>query len=593
LAQYQRWQQCHLAIKPRVKTPHTMFNTALSSPGPAVASAYEFTRAGGYTLPSYPFTEPPEIKTGQAGRYPVVVVGGGLAGLTMACALAQLGVDTVVLEAGNSVGVQGAASRAMCYSQKSLEIFQRLGIFERVAAKGVQWRMGRTFSGQDEVYSFDQRLQNSANLSDQPAFINIQQFYVAGYLVERLASLEQVQLRWQSRVVAYEPGDGFASLTVQTPAGNYPLQAEHVIDATGSHSPFHAWCQAKMAVLGQEECWAMADVRFTVPQPLERHTWIEAPFNEQRAAWQHPMADEVWRFDWQLAPGTQPDDTRHEEQARARLTRQFGSHVELDILWAGVYAYRSQCLEQLREGRVFFIGDAAKIVTHYASRGASTSIADANNLAWKLAAVLNQQAPASLLDSFHLERHEAALQNIRISQRTARFLSPGSNAERLLRQAVISLAKPYAFARQLTNTGRMAIATSYHHSPICDASGGQSVQNVRFSWADGSVGVVNDLLLWADGNLLILVFGDLSAAACQRLRQITSHAPARGIQVLGAHGRPQAVEHVRDPHGHLQGACRVFGHAWALVRPDGYLAATGEAVDAALVESIEQSLSLK
>lgn len=563
-----------------------------SNSGPALASAYEFKPGAAYALPSYPFAEPPELKTGETRRYPVVVVGGGLAGLTMACALAELGVATVLLEAGHSVDPQGAASRAMCYSQKSLEIFQRLGIFERVAARGVQWRTGRTYSGQDEVYSFDQRLQNSANLSAQPAFINLQQFYVEGYLVERLAALGHGQMRWQSRVVAYEPGDGFASLTVQTPAGSYRLQADHVIDATGSHSPFHAWCQARMAALGKEECWAMADVRFKVPRPLERHTWVEAPFNEQRAAWQQPMADEVWRFDWQLAPGTQPGDTEHEVQARERLTRQFGKQVEIDILWAGAYAYRSRCLEQLRRGRVFFMGDAAKIVSHYASRGASTSIADANNLAWKLAAVIGQQAPAGLLDSYHEERHEAALQNIRINQRTARFLHPDNPAERLMRQAVINLARSHAFARQLMNTGRMAIAPSYRHSPICDASGGQSVPNVQFAWADDSLGVVNDLLRWANGKLLILVFGDLSAAACQRLREITSHAPARSVQVLSSHSSPQTVEHVRDPHGHLQGACHVFGHAWALVRPDGYLAATGEAVDAALVEAIEQSLCL-
>jgi 3-(3-hydroxy-phenyl)propionate hydroxylase len=49
---------------------------------------------------------------------------------------------------------------------------------------------------------------------------------------------------------------------------------------------------------------------------------------------------------------------------------------------------------------------------------------------------------------------------------------------------------------------------------------------------------------------------------------------------------------VRDPQGHLQGACHVFGHAWALVRPDAYLAATGEAVDGALVQAIEHALAI-
>ncbi|EWS62559.1 hypothetical protein Y695_04213 [Hydrogenophaga sp. T4] len=53
------------------------------------------------------------------------------------------------------------------------------------------------------------------------------------------------------------------------------------------------------------------------------------------------------------------------------------------------------------------------------------------------------------------------------------------------------------------------------------------------------------------------------------------------------------LEHVRDPQGHLQGSCHVFGHAWALLRPDGYLAATGESVDAQLVSAIERCLGLR
>ena len=50
---------------------------------------------------------------------------------------------------------------------------------------------------------------------------------------------------------------------------------------------------------------------------------------------------------------------------------------------------------------------------------------------------------------------------------------------------------------------------------------------------------------------------------------------------------------MRDPKGHLQGACHVFGHAWALVRPDAYVAATGEAVDSHLVHAIGCALGAR
>jgi 3-(3-hydroxy-phenyl)propionate hydroxylase len=62
--------------------------------------------------------------------------------------------------------------------------------------------------------------------------------------------------------------------------------------------------------------------------------------------------------------------------------------------------------------------------------------------------------------------------------------------------------------------------------------------------------------------------------------------------VVGSDGRVHAREHVLDPQGHLQGACHVFGHAWALVRPDGYLAATGESVDTMLIQAVERALGI-
>jgi 3-(3-hydroxy-phenyl)propionate hydroxylase len=247
----------------------------------------------------------------------------------------------------------------------------------------------------------------------------------------------------------------------------------------------------------------------------------------------------------------------------------------------------------MRHGRVFFLGDSAKVVSPFGARGGNTGIADADNLAWKLAAVLKGRAAPDLLDTYDEERHEAAQQNVMVTNRTARFLRPGTPAEKLFRDAALSLARQHLFARQFVNTGRMAVANPYTRSSGCDAGGGQSVQNVAFEWADGRKGTVNDLLRWADGRLLVLVFGAVSGAALSRLRELALTAPVCCVQVLGPEDPAGALEHVVDTRGHLQGACHVFGHAWALVRPDAYVAATGESVDASLVHAIGQALGAR
>lgn len=558
---------------------------------------YEFTSGAGYVLPEYAFVPPPELKSETRVRHPIVIVGGGITGLTLACSLARLGVKAILIDEDNTVGVKGASSRGICYTQKSLEIFQRLGIFERIAAKGTQWSVGRTFAGDDEVYNFDLRQQGNFHLSSQPPFINIQQFYIEAFLVDRVQELGAVELRWQNRLTAFEQNADAATLTIETPAGSYRIEAEHVIDATGSNSPLRKWLNVPFDSRRGDDRWCIADVRFTTHPPAERHTWIEAPFNENRAVWQHLMADDVWRIDYQMAPNADPAYVSREDVVRERLARQFGPEVGVEIVWVGPYAYRSECVHAMRHGRVFLMGDSAKVVSPFGARGGNTGVADADNLAWKLAAVLRGKADPALLQSYQDERLEAAQQNVCVTNRTARFLRPADGSERLFRQAAIGLAKQYPFARSLINTGRMAVANPYSQSSACTyapgSAAGQSVQNVPFAWADGTPGQVNDLLNWAQGDLLVLVFGELAPAALQRLRRLGLDAPVRCVQVLGAGTPAQTLEHVRDPECHLQGACQVFGQAWALVRPDGYLAATGDTINARLVAAIERSLGLR
>ncbi len=540
-------------------------------------NGYEFTQGTGYKLPEFEFVAPPELTGGSAVRHPIVIVGGGLAGLTLACCLARLGIKAVLLDEDNTVGVKGASSRGICYTQKSLEIFHKLGIYQAIAAKGTQWSVGRTFAGNDEVYSFDLSQQGLNNLSAQPSFINIQQFYVEAFLAERTRQLGHVDLRWLSRVTSFEQNDQFATLGVQTPQGSYRIEAEHVIDATGTHTPFHAWVGATMQTKKGDDRWCIADVRFTQRPPTERHTWIEAPFNENRAVWQHKMADEVWRLDYQMAPNADPAYVSREDVVRERLQRQFGDGVEIEIVWVGPYAYRSICLDTLRVGRVFFMGDTAKVVSPFGARGGNTGVSDADNLSWKLAAVLRGQAPATLLDSYNQERLQAAQENVQVTNRTARFLRAPEGMERTFRSAAISLAKKYPFTRPLINTGRMAVANAYTRSSACAPSGGFSALNVAVSLDTRGKrqGTLNDLLRWCDGRLLLLVFGRIPAMDLPRLRALAEQFPVRCVQVLEPGAQADAREHLFDLHGHLRQATRCQAHAWALLRPDAYVAGTG------------------
>jgi 3-(3-hydroxy-phenyl)propionate hydroxylase len=570
-------------------------------------SSYQFSPGTGYALPEYAAVIPDAVHTGATEHHRVLVVGGGITGLTLACALAQLGVDCVLLDEDNTVGVKGASSRGICYTQKSLEIFDKLGIYQRIAAKGVQWSVGRTFAGDDEVYSFDLKAQNNFSLSQQPAFINIQQFYNEGFLVDQINALGHAQIRWNNRVTAFNNSNGVATFTIATPQGEYCATADYVVDATGSKSPFRQWLNIGVTALKGDDRWCIADVRFNTRPPTERHTWIEAPFNDNRAVWQHLMADDVWRIDYQMAPDADPAYVSREDVVRERLAKQFGADTQVEIVWVGPYAYRSECVDNMQvklgqaahSSQVFLIGDSAKVVSPFGARGGNTGIADADNLAWKLAAVVHGHAHLNLLNSYHPERHEAATTNVRVTNRTARFLRPAEGVEKLFRSATIALAKQHAFARALVNTGRMAVANPYSASPLTGTGvhTSISVQNVALQWADGSATNLNALLRWAGAHPLLLVFGDaqgrLGTDHMAALRRLAHRSGTRMVQVAASLHSATAREAVIDSADLLRQACGLpstplapTSCRWALLRPDSYLSAAGSQLDATLAQAI-------
>ena len=558
-----------------------------------VAKSRSTTR---YALPEYAFVPPAELSSKHIHTHQVVIVGAGLSGLTLACKLAQLGIAAVLLDEDNTVGVKGASSRGICYTQQSLEIFARLGIYEQIAAKGVAWQVGRTFAGDDEVFSFDLRERQQFSASCQPPFVNIQQFYVEMFLVDKIQQINQhsplIDLRWCNKVVGFSQTDASARLDIQTPAGRYAIHASHVIDASGSHTPFHAWVGATMDSKRGDDRWCIADVRFKHQPPTERHTWIEAPFNDNRAVWQHLMADDVWRIDYQMAPDADPLYVSREDVVRERLAKQFGSDVACEIVWVGPYAYKSQCLHHLHHGRVFFIGDTAKVVSPFGARGGNTGIADADNLAWKLAAVLSGKAAPRLLASYNQERIQAAQRNVHVTNRTARYLRAPEGMEKTFRSASIGLAKHHAFAKALINTGRMAEANRYDVSDVCQADGGFMVQNVALQFSSDSTGNLADLLQWANGRLLLLVFGELSRKEITKLQSISALAAVYAVQVVHKK-HADVLEHVMDKNKTLRSACQCEKAQWALLRPDAYLTAKGKVINGQLVKALATALALQ
>ena len=128
----------------------------------------------------------------------MVVVGAGPVGLSLAIDLAQRGQPVVLLDDADRIG---EGSRAICFSKRSLEYWDRLGVGQRMVDKGVVWSVGKIFHGASQLYQFNLLPEEGHK---RPAFINLQQFYAEAYLVDRVRELPAIDLRWRNKVTALE-----------------------------------------------------------------------------------------------------------------------------------------------------------------------------------------------------------------------------------------------------------------------------------------------------------------------------------------------------------------------------------------------------
>ncbi|MGH8799783.1 MAG: FAD-dependent oxidoreductase [Casimicrobiaceae bacterium] len=532
-----------------------------------------------YTNPVYPYVRPADADAGGAARHwPVVVAGAGPVGLAAAIDLAQRGIDVLLLDEDDTVSV---GSRAICWSKRTLEILDRLGCGERLVQKGVGWSVGRVFFRDEQVYEFNLLAEDGHR---RPAFINLQQYWVEQFLVERLGELPQAELRWRHKVVGVMPQPDRVMVRVATPDGEYAVRADWLIVADGAKSPIRGMLGLECEGQVFHDRFLIADIHMTSHFPAERRFWFDPPFHRNQSALLHRQADDVWRVDFQLGWDADPDLEKRPERIVPRLRAMLGDAARFEIEWASVYTFQCRRMRSFRQGRALFAGDAAHLVSPFGARGANSGIEDADNLVWKLELVLIGLAPEQLLDSYDAERIYAADENIRHSTRSTDFITPKSNASRTFRDAVLGLARRHPFARQLVNSGRLSLPATLIGSPLNTDDAADFVGGVVPGGAAADAPVTGSrgdwLLGYLDGGFVLLAFGD--AVPAEAMRTLARGAVACDVvQIGGASAGAQC--RVDDVRGLVDRRYDARPGTCYLLRPDQHVCARWRAFDLAAV----------
>jgi len=514
---------------------------------------------------------------------PVGIVGAGPVGLALALRLSSLGVRSVILEQQPALRKQG--SKACLIQGDVLEVLDKFGCADPIAGEGVTWTVGRTYVRGEVIRT---------QVYDRPVgygpFVNISQYRIEQLLCRQAEADPMVSLLWGRTVEeARQDGTG-TTVRVRTDSGDTRMTFGYLVACDGVRSALRDLVGVEWTGYTHKDRFLITDIRAELPLARERHFHYDPPFNPGRQLVMHPQPGDVWRIDWQLPPDA--DITAEESDGRLdRRIRAVIGDVPYEIDWWSTYRFHQRVVDRFRVGRIFFAGDAAHALPPYGSRGMNSGIQDADNLAWKLAAVLHGGSDEGLLDTYHEERHAAALENLRVTEATIRFMVPPNRLRRWTRRALLALAPRVTSVRGKINSGRMAEPYSYRESPLVTEPASHPLVgafapdgHVRSGTGPGAPagapeerdrGRLRRLL----GEGFVVLHFPLGQEP-EPFAKAAAHLPVRVRAVLPTGhedaGRETVVD---DDGGAVHAAYGVSGPCWFLVRPDGHIAATGPAAD--------------
>ncbi|WP_426578225.1 FAD-dependent oxidoreductase [Xenorhabdus stockiae] len=411
-----------------------------------------------YKYPRFSISEPP--KSGRDQDHSVTIVGAGLVGLTLALDLSLRGIHVVVLDENNSVA---DGSRAIVFARRSLEILSRLGLGNRLIAKGVAWKTSTIYLKDTPLFCSSIEEYNE---TEYPAFLNLQQYYVEEWLVEACMATGHVDFRWKHKVIKINQSHDHVDLFIETPNGNYSFSTNWLLACDGAKSFIRR--SLNLPFIGQvfQDKFLIVDIRMKSSLPAERRFWFSPSFHPDRSVLIHKQPDDIWRVDFQLGWQANTEIECQKERILSRLKCMFGDTTNIEVVWSSIYTFQCRRIENFVHNNIIFVGDSAHQVSPFGGRGGNGGIQDADNLAWKLTAILSGISDKRLLETYNYERCAAADENILNSTRSAEFITPKNQSALTYRDAVLTLARTSEFARKMVNSGRLSTPSILKSSPL-------------------------------------------------------------------------------------------------------------------------------
>ena len=403
---------------------------------------------------------------------PVAIIGAGPVGMALAAILSQYKIKTEIFD--KEPHLQRKGSKACLIQGDVLEILARIDCAVLIAEEGIHWRIAHTYLKDIELITQD--------FPERPGFgqfINISQYRIEQVLEAYLKQSPYCNLHWQHEVEEMRIEGASVVLFFTCLEGKRTERFEYVVACDGVRSTLRELAGLELSGYTHQNPFLITDIRAQIALTKERHFWFDSPFHPGKQLVMHPQPDNIWRIDWQLEEGADIEAEKENGKLDQRIRKVIGD-IPYTIEWMSTYYFNQKVIDQFRIGNLFFAGDAAHSLPPYGSRGMNSGIQDADNLAWKLAYVLSGRSGEWLLDTYNPERRDAALENLRLTEATMKFIAPDQRKVKLKRDMILKISRLFPSAKKFIDHGKMAEPFTYAASEIIDKHIGSCTLSGRF-----------------------------------------------------------------------------------------------------------------
>jgi 2-polyprenyl-6-methoxyphenol hydroxylase-like FAD-dependent oxidoreductase len=411
----------------------------------------------------------------------VLIVGAGPTGLVLALWLTRLGIRVHIVD---RLDRPATTSRALAVQSRTLELYRQLDLADavvegshRVPAVNL-WVKGQPAA----------RLPLEAIGTDLTPYPSMQVFSQDKHerlLIQRLEALG-VSVQRQTELLDFSETGGNVLARLRGPDGSeQTCEASYIAGCDGARSRVREILGTGFPGGTYRQIFYVADVE-AAGASINGELHVDLDEADFLAVF--PLAGEGHA---RLIGTIRDERAEHAEDLKFEdVSDRAMQHLKVDVHkvnWFSTYHVHHRVSEHFRKGRAFLLGDAAHIHSPVGGQGMNTGIGDAINLAWKLASVLSDSAPESLLDSYETERIVFARKLVATTDRVFSAVTAEGHIADIVRTRIAPFILPnvtrFEAAREFLFRTVSQIMVNYRHSPLSQGAAGPVHGGDRLPWA--------------------------------------------------------------------------------------------------------------